>query len=88
MQVAILFQINPGMLKSFLSYRAQLGRVILLCVINLLITLSVFADYTIPQGVTVDASTLKSQTGVLTIYGKLTVSSNVTDQIACSRGQT
>lgn len=48
------------------------------CAISLLISTATFADYTIPEGATVDASTLTGETGQLTIYGTLNVSSNVT----------
>ncbi|MGN6196800.1 MAG: T9SS type A sorting domain-containing protein [Ginsengibacter sp.] len=43
----------------------------------LLISSSVLADYTIPSGSTVDASTLTGQSGALIINGTLKISSNV-----------
>lgn len=57
---------------------AILRRCILFTVINLFISVAVFADYTVPAGSTVDASTLTGQSGVLIINGKLIVSSDVT----------
>lgn len=47
------------------------------CAISLLISTATFADYTIPAGTTVDASTLTGETGQLTIYGTLNVSTDV-----------
>ena len=61
-----IFKITDGIKKSGL-----------LNVLLILISSQVFADYTIPSGTTVDASTLTAQSGVLTINGTLKISSNV-----------
>ncbi|HXR84107.1 MAG TPA: T9SS type A sorting domain-containing protein [Hanamia sp.] len=52
-------------------------RSLLFTVMALLISSSVLADYTIPSGTTVDASTITAQSGILTINGTLKISSNV-----------
>jgi hypothetical protein len=62
--------------KSF-KISAAVKRSLLFSVIMLLISSSVLADYTIPSGTTIDASTITGQSGVLTINGTLKISSNV-----------
>src|SRR5674476_552944 len=51
-------------------------RFFLFCSFTLLLFSTVRADYTVASGTNIDASTLTGQTGVLTINGTLTVSSN------------
>ena len=54
-----------------------LKRLVFFMLINLLLGISAFADYTIPAGSTVDAGTLTGQSGVLIINGTLKISSDV-----------
>lgn len=67
MKIAGNIKITPGIIKK----SALLG------VIFIFISTNVFADYTIPSGTTIDASTITGQSGVLTINGTLKISSNV-----------
>ena len=53
------------------------NKVIIISIFTLLFTNRALADYTVPLGSTIDASTITAQTGVLTIKGTLKVSSNV-----------
>ena len=48
----------------------------LLGVFNL-VGLGAFADYTVATGATIDATTITGQSGVLTVNGRLNISSNV-----------
>ena len=55
----------------------SLNKVVIISIFTLLFTNRALADYTVPLGSTIDASTITAQTGVLTIKGTLKVSSNV-----------
>lgn len=54
----------------------NLKRFLFFCAFNILLSVNSFADYTIPAGTTVDATTLTSQGGTLTINGTLSLPKN------------
>jgi hypothetical protein len=71
---------STGLLKgagSLFRAPAIFNRWVFLVLVNLLVSASAFADYTIPAGSTVDASTLTGKSGVLIINGKLNLTSDV-----------
>ena len=65
-------------INIFFSPKGIMKKLLLLCVLNVFAATTVLADYTVPAGTTIDASTLTGQSGVLTIYGTLNLTQNVT----------
>lgn len=70
---------NSKMLKGNRIFPVKmLKKSPLLAMLFLSFSLVAFADYTVPVGSSIDASTLTTKSGVLTINGTLILSSNVT----------
>jgi hypothetical protein len=85
-QISFVQVLNDKLSNMFLNLlqetisrrgKGRTRRSLLAAAFVFLISLNAKADYTIPAGSNTDASTLTGQSGVLTINGTLTVSSNV-----------
>ena len=64
--------------NSTLFSSGIIKKLALLCVLNLIASSTVFADYTIQSGAAVDAKNLTGQSGTLTINGTLNLTQDVT----------
>ncbi len=71
-------QLKSCPINTFFLPKGIMKKLLLLCVLNLFAAISVLADYTVPANTTVDAKTITGQSGVLTIYGTLNLTQNVT----------
>jgi len=70
----------PLFLKGLVNHRftlASVNKVILVAVASVLFSNKVMADYTVASGATINANTITGQTGVLTINGRLDLTSDV-----------
>ncbi|MEO6722735.1 MAG: T9SS type A sorting domain-containing protein [Ferruginibacter sp.] len=68
----------PGAKRPAQYYTAsKVFRSFLFCVVSVLTGLSAFADYTVASGANINATAITGQSGILTINGTLTMSSNV-----------
>ena len=74
-----LFRMLLNVINEIISCKARrwTGKVFLAAAFFFLISFNAKADYTIPSGSNINASTITGQSGVLTINGTLTISSNV-----------